>query len=309
MCEGPGSDPGPFVLQSHSSVPGDRGRLSHRRLRHVDLVVARSSSCREGGTAGLASATNEGERSWPRLIWDVTMSLDGFTSGPNVRAEEPMGDGGEGLHAWMEGDRTGRRASIPRVFDMVNTNIGGILIGRRTFDLGLKNWGGTPWPNTPSFVITHRTRDDLKGDNGGTFAFGTLEDSVRRAREAAGDEQRHRARRRRRASAAAGRPSRRDLAPHLAHPSWAAERRCSTASTRRWSRSRSRASAPRPTTSSASQTHRQTKGPGANSGPFVILGRAYALSADDTSGVILRTVARRLARSASSVSTLRYSSP
>ena len=36
-----------------------------------------------------------------KVIWDVTMSLDGFTSGPNVRAEEPMGDGGEGLHAWM----------------------------------------------------------------------------------------------------------------------------------------------------------------------------------------------------------------
>jgi dihydrofolate reductase len=119
-----------------------------------------------------------------RVVWDVTMSLDGFTSGPNVRTEEPMGDGGESLHTWMEGkDPDGVDAAM---FDRLNTGIGAIIIGRRTFDLGLENWGGTPWPNTPSFVITHRTREDLKGDNGGVFAFGTLEDSVLRAREAAG---------------------------------------------------------------------------------------------------------------------------
>lgn len=121
-----------------------------------------------------------------KVIWDVTMSLDGFTSGPNVRPEEPMGDGGEGLHAWMEG--AGPDGSVDLgVFEKVNANIGAILIGHRTFDLGLKNWGGTPWPGKPSFVITHRTREDLRGDNGGTFAFGSLEDSARRAREAAGD--------------------------------------------------------------------------------------------------------------------------
>jgi dihydrofolate reductase len=119
------------------------------------------------------------------VVWDVTMSLDGFTSGPNVRAEEPMGDCGENLHTWMAGtDPDGVDAAM---LDRLNTGIGAVIIGRRTFDLGLKNWGGTPWPNTPSFVITHRPRENLKGDNAGEFAFGTLEDSVRRAREAADD--------------------------------------------------------------------------------------------------------------------------
>jgi hypothetical protein len=32
-------------------------------------------------------------------------------------------------------------------------------------------WGGTPWPGVPAFVVTHRTREDLPGGNGGTFAF------------------------------------------------------------------------------------------------------------------------------------------
>jgi hypothetical protein len=29
------------------------------------------------------------------------MSLDGFTAGPNVAADNPMGDEGEKLHDWM----------------------------------------------------------------------------------------------------------------------------------------------------------------------------------------------------------------
>ncbi|KFU75726.1 Dihydrofolate reductase [Amycolatopsis lurida] len=117
-----------------------------------------------------------------KVVLDVSMSLDGFTAGPNVRAEEPMGDGGERLHEWMAG--TGPDA---RVFEEVNALVGATVIGRRTFDLGLRPWGGTPWPGVPGFVVTHRTRQDLLGDNGGTFAFDGLEASVRRAKDAAGD--------------------------------------------------------------------------------------------------------------------------
>jgi dihydrofolate reductase len=36
-------------------------------------------------------------------------------------------------------------------------------------------------------VVTHRTREDLLGDNGGTFAFDGLEAAARRAKDAAGD--------------------------------------------------------------------------------------------------------------------------
>ncbi|AUI63010.1 dihydrofolate reductase family protein [Amycolatopsis sp. BJA-103] len=114
-----------------------------------------------------------------KVVLDVSMSLDGFTAGPNVRDDEPMGDGGERLHEWMGTDA--------RVFEEVNARVGATVIGRRTFDLGLRPWGGTPWPGVPSFVVTHRTREDLLGDNGGTFAFGGLEAAVRRAKAAAGD--------------------------------------------------------------------------------------------------------------------------
>lgn len=62
-----------------------------------------------------------------------------------------------------------------RAFERINAMVGATVIGRRTFDLGLRPWGGTPWPGVPGFVVTHRTREDLVGDNGGTFVFDGLE--------------------------------------------------------------------------------------------------------------------------------------
>jgi len=36
----------------------------------------------------------------PRLICDISMSLDGFVAGPNPSLEHPLGEGGERLHEW-----------------------------------------------------------------------------------------------------------------------------------------------------------------------------------------------------------------
>jgi dihydrofolate reductase len=68
----------------------------------------------------------------------------------------------------------------------VDATVGAAVIGRRTFDLGVGPWGGTPWPGVPSFVVTHRARQDLLGNNGGTFAFDGLQAAVRLAKQAAG---------------------------------------------------------------------------------------------------------------------------
>jgi dihydrofolate reductase len=69
----------------------------------------------------------------------------------------------------------------------VNATVGATVIGRHTFDLGLGPWGGTPWPGIPTFVVTHRTSEDLLGGNGGAFAFGEPEAAAGRARDAEGD--------------------------------------------------------------------------------------------------------------------------
>jgi dihydrofolate reductase len=96
-----------------------------------------------------------------------------------------MGDGGERLHVWMAGNGTDSEIDVG-VRREVDATVGAAVIGRRTFDLGLGPWGGTPWPGVPSFVDTHRARQDLLGDNGGTFAFDGLQAAVRRAKQAAG---------------------------------------------------------------------------------------------------------------------------
>jgi dihydrofolate reductase len=121
-----------------------------------------------------------------KVVLDVSMSLDGYTAGPNVREEEPMGDGGEQLHEWMAGKGPDGGVDIG-IRQELDASVGATVIGRRTFDLGLGPWGGTPWPGVRSFVVTHRTREDLLGDNGGRFAFDGLEVAARRAKEAAGD--------------------------------------------------------------------------------------------------------------------------
>jgi len=86
---------------------------------------------------------------------------------------------------WVAGN--GPDGGVDIGFRTVDAVVGAGVIGRRTFDLGVGPWGGTPWPGVPSFVVTHRTRGDLLGDNGGTFAFDGLEAAARRARGAAGE--------------------------------------------------------------------------------------------------------------------------
>ena len=36
-----------------------------------------------------------------KVLMEITMSLDGYTTAPEVSAEAPLGHGGERLHEWM----------------------------------------------------------------------------------------------------------------------------------------------------------------------------------------------------------------
>jgi len=64
-----------------------------------------------------------------RVVLDVSMSLDGFTAGPNVREAEPMGDGGERLHAWMARNGTDSEIDVA-VRREVDATVGVAVIGR-----------------------------------------------------------------------------------------------------------------------------------------------------------------------------------
>jgi dihydrofolate reductase len=132
-----------------------------------------------------------------KVVLDMSVSLDGIGAGPNPSAEHPMGTGGERLHAWMPfyAPKHASTAGVPAasevdarmVQELFAVAQGAVVLGKRTFDLGLEPWGGTPFP-APCFVVTHETREDLVTATG-TFAFVTdgIERAVRRAQAAAGD--------------------------------------------------------------------------------------------------------------------------
>jgi dihydrofolate reductase len=141
------------------------------------------------------------------VVLDVSVSLDGFATGPDPRHGAPLGDGGERLHEWMfgspdipggpgghpdtseHGDASGH-GELAGVNDAVvkelNDATGAVLMGRRIFDLGVGLWGDTPFP-VPCFVLTHRPHEDMVMTSG-TFTFVTagLATALERARAAAG---------------------------------------------------------------------------------------------------------------------------
>ncbi|MFF0773091.1 dihydrofolate reductase family protein [Nonomuraea wenchangensis] len=119
------------------------------------------------------------------VVLHKSMSLDGFVAGPDVGAEHPMGRGGTRLHEWMFTDRPDPRDK--EVLAATTASAGAVVVGRRTFDVGLPHWQDTPYP-APTFVLTHRTRDRLVMSSATfTFVADGIEAALRAAQNVAGD--------------------------------------------------------------------------------------------------------------------------
>ena len=130
-----------------------------------------------------------------KVVLQLSMSLDGFVAGPRVSHEHGMGVGGERLHDWMF-TREARQTEMPEsnvddvdgaVIQEVFATTGAVVLGRRTFDVGLQHWNDTPYP-VPSFVLTHRPHARLEMTSS-TFTFVTdgIERALAQAKAAAGD--------------------------------------------------------------------------------------------------------------------------
>jgi hypothetical protein len=62
------------------------------------------------------------------VIFDMNMSLDGYVRAANPRPDEPLGEGGEALHAWaMDDDAAGRD-----VLERGVAGTGAVICGRAT---------------------------------------------------------------------------------------------------------------------------------------------------------------------------------
>jgi dihydrofolate reductase len=129
---------------------------------------------------------------------DISMSLDGFITGPNDDVERPLGEGGERLHQWiyelaswrerhgLAGGKTNRDAEV---VDEAFRNVGAVVMGRRMFNHGEGPWGDDPPFHMPVFVVTHKPKKTLSKEGGTTFTFVTdgIESALKRAKAAAGD--------------------------------------------------------------------------------------------------------------------------
>ncbi|MGP4051195.1 dihydrofolate reductase family protein [Streptomyces sp. 2A115] len=104
-----------------------------------------------------------------KVVLNVTMSLDGFMAGPNISTEHPMGQGGLRLHQWILNTPTSDVDST--VAQEVSASTGAVVLGRRTFDVGVGVWQDTPYP-VPCFVLTH-SAEHRRAMKSGTFTFVT----------------------------------------------------------------------------------------------------------------------------------------
>jgi dihydrofolate reductase len=116
-----------------------------------------------------------------KVIFDISMSLDGFVTASGVRPEEPMGDGGQKLHEWAHGDDEKGN----EVLAESQGDFGASIAGRRTYDTSLP-WWGADGPEgsvrTPTFIVSHSEPDEVPEGSVHTFVGAWRRRSKRRPR-------------------------------------------------------------------------------------------------------------------------------
>jgi dihydrofolate reductase len=132
-----------------------------------------------------------------KVVFNMTMSLDGFVAGPNDSPEKGLGDGGDALFNWyFSGDTEVSISEGTPVLKVSSEsaellkasieNSGAGVWGRKTFDIA-GAWGGHP-PGSPCFIVTHNVPQEWVYE-GSPFTFVTegVESAIRQAKQAAGD--------------------------------------------------------------------------------------------------------------------------
>ncbi len=101
---------------------------------------------------------------------NISMSVDGFVTGPNINEHPGLGEGGEILHGWStEGDPE----------KVLHENLFGppaaVITSRKVFD-GTGGWGEDGLYRMPVFVLTHRPHEVIvKGETTFTFVSGGMQ--------------------------------------------------------------------------------------------------------------------------------------
>lgn len=136
-----------------------------------------------------------------------SMSLDGFSAGPNQDLQNPLGVRGPEMFQWFFKTRAfhkmqnlpGGETGIDNDFaEKSFENVGANILGRNMFgpirgewpdDQWKGWWGPNPPYHTPVFVLTHHPRASIEMEGGTTFHFVTdgIESALKKAKAAAGN--------------------------------------------------------------------------------------------------------------------------
>lgn len=117
-----------------------------------------------------------------QVFVEVSLSLDGMIAGPGVSRTQPMGRGGDRLHAWQDGSDADRAAAAATF-----SGTGAFIVGRRTYDAALDAWGEDGAFGMPVFVVTNRPQQPVtRGATRFTFVPG-IGPALAAAQAAAGD--------------------------------------------------------------------------------------------------------------------------
>jgi dihydrofolate reductase len=121
-----------------------------------------------------------------KVIFDISMSLDGFMTAAGQTRENPMGEGGLRLVQWaFEGDECDQQ-----VIDEGVAGVGAVIAGRRTYDDSVPWWGAngpTGEARVPVFVVTHSVPNGVPEEGVYTFVTDGIEQALEQAKAAAGD--------------------------------------------------------------------------------------------------------------------------
>jgi dihydrofolate reductase len=124
----------------------------------------------------------------------MSMSLDGFIAGPNVRPDNALGDGGRRLHDWVfpglkGGDFEGTEARLigvnRRIYDEFMST-GAVIAGRPTFEPA-RGWGGDHHGGAAIYILSRHPAPDWAAAWPLVHYVSDLADAVSEAKRAAGD--------------------------------------------------------------------------------------------------------------------------
>jgi dihydrofolate reductase len=123
-----------------------------------------------------------------KVMSGISMSLDGFVTGPKVDRSQQLGEGGNVLFRWLT-EPTPEDAAV--LGEMVD-EVGALVMGRLSYDLaeGEGGWGdGGPAGPAPCFVLTHEppAPETVRAPDVFTFVTDGIESAVAQAKSVAGD--------------------------------------------------------------------------------------------------------------------------